>query len=584
MLFLLIGLSIKDLQYTTDPSGDSPYLGSSVSVTGIVTAVLPDLRGFYIQDSAGAWSGIFVYAGVSMPSVSVGDSVLVSGVIQEYHGNTEIVLSSVSVLGSSTPFPSLRVLIPEVAESLEGVLIKVDGWVKDAWINRRGEYTITDGTNDLLALNRNALLYFPFVGDSFEIVGILDQRDDNYRLIPRWDGDITPLALRFYTPFFNKSTDTTLSRVVKNYGNDTLRFVVATFIEKARYSVDVAIYNLTSQTITDALIDAHERGVKVRVIYESENDNSYIAQLRSAGIPLLSDAVRTDYGYMHMKVVIVDARDPTPENDVVLVGSYNFTVYADTLQINNLTAIRSFTVAQNFLAEFNEMWGSSGDTPDPSNARFGVEKTPNTQTYFPDESIGVWFPPADTAEEAFRRFILATSIQIHFGINVFTHDGVRDAYRILHNSGRHIFGLFDYSDWNSSYSESQTMRTWGPPTEVHPYLSGYTFHDKFAIRDLSAVEFGSVNWTYNGFTRSDEVMVIINSRHFADQFVQYLGARWREATDSSLPLGLVEIPRKVQRCNDGVLYTASGRKVNDFKAKGIYFMKCGRKIQKILKM
>ncbi len=579
-------MSIRDVQFTTDPSGDSPYVGSSVTVGGVVTAVFPDLRGFYIQDSVGAWSGIFVYAGSSMPSVHPWDSVVVSGTVQEYRNNTEIVLSSVSVLGTSSPLPPIAVTVPEVAESLEGVLVRTEGRVKDAWINRRGEYSITSGGSDLLALNRDALRYFPFVGDTVEITGILEQRDLNYRVVPREDGDINPIALRYYTPFFNKATDTTVSRVVKNYGNDTLRFVVAKFINKARYSVDVSIYNLTSQTITDALINAHNRGVKVRVIYESSHDNSYIAQLRSAGIPVLSDSLRSDYGLMHMKIVSIDARDGDTTNDVVLVGSYNFTVYADTLQVNSLTAIRVPVVARQFLTEFNEMWGSTGDTPDPYNARFGTEKTHNTDNYFPAESIGVWFPPADTAEEAFIRFILSTSNQIHFGINVFTHDGIRDAYRTLHNSGRMVVGLFDYSDWNSSYSESQTMRTWGPPTYVAPYLNGYTFHDKFAIRDLSAVEFGSANWSYNGFTRSDEVVVMIFSRHFADQFFQYLAARWREATGGDIPLGMAEERRvREKECeNPEAIYGVDGRRVRKMIPGRVYFLVCGRYFKRVLRV
>ncbi len=584
---VLTTLTIRDVQFTTDPSGDSPYVGSSVTLRGVVTAVLPDLRGFYIQDSVGAWSGIFVYAGISMPSVNLWDSVEVSGTVQEYRNMTEIVLSSVSVLGSGSPVPPIPVVIPEVAESLEGVLVRLEGWVKDAWVNRRGEYVLTWNGTDVYALNRAALSYFPFVGDTVYITGVVDQYNDNYRLVPRDDGDITPVALRYYTPFFNKSTDTTVSRVVKNYGNDTLRFIVARFIDKARYSVDVSIYNLTSQTITDALIDAHNRGVKVRVIYESSNDNSYINQLRSAGIPVLPDDTRSDYGYMHMKVVSIDTRDSDTTNDVVLVGSYNFTVYADTLQVNNLTAIRIPNVARQFLAEFNEMWGSTGDTPNPSAAKFGTQKTHNTDNYFPAESIGVWFPPADTAEQAFTRFILSTTTQIHFGINVFTHDGVRDAYRTLHNSGRTVVGLFDYSDWNSSYSESQTMRTWGPPTYVTHYLNGYTFHDKFAIRDLSAVEFGSANWSYNGFTRSDEVVVIIYSRHFADQFFQYLAARWREATGGDIPVGLYESGDEGMNgtCTETErIYTPDGRRVERVRGRGVYFGVCGGNVRKFIKM
>jgi len=577
----LLALSIRDIQYTTDPSGDSPYVGSSVSVSGVITAVLPDLRGFYVQEGTGPWSGIFVYAGVSMPSVERGDSVVVSGTVQEYRNNTEIVLSYVSVVGTGTLPPPLVITLPEVAESLEGVLVEVEGRVADAWLNRRGEYLLVRDGATVKALNRDTLRYFPFVGDTLRLRGVLEQYDDAYRVVPRDDDDVIPIALRLYSPFFNRSTDTTVSRIVKNYGNDTLSFVVASFLAKARYNADVWIYNLSSQTITDALIDAHARGVKVRVIYESENDNYYMDQLRDAGIPTLSDASRSDYGYMHMKALVIDNRDADTDNDLVLVGSYNFTVYADTLQVNNFTAIRSSNVSQAFLTEFNEMWGGSGDYPNPAEARFGVEKTANTPNYFPAESMGVWFPPADTAEEAFRRFILATSRQIHFGINAFTHDEIRDAYRTLHNAGRYVFGLFDYEDWNSPYSESQTMRTWGPPTYVYPYLASYTFHDKLAIRDMRAVEFGSANWTYNGFTRSDEVVVIIWSPYLADQFLQYLAARWREATGDSLPLGSYEVVAHPQDCSVGPLYDVAGRRVEHPK-RGVYFRRCGTGFQRVV--
>ena len=53
--------TIYDIQYTTDPSGDSPFTGQSgITTEGIVTAVF--YNGCFIEDSAGGvWNGVFVY-------------------------------------------------------------------------------------------------------------------------------------------------------------------------------------------------------------------------------------------------------------------------------------------------------------------------------------------------------------------------------------------------------------------------------------------------------------------------------------------------------------------------------------------
>ena len=42
-------------------------------------------------------------------------------------------------------------------------------------------------------------------------------------------------------------------------------------IDSARLTVDVAIYSMSLRSVRDALIRAHERGVQVRVVMESDN-------------------------------------------------------------------------------------------------------------------------------------------------------------------------------------------------------------------------------------------------------------------------------------------------------------------------
>jgi phosphatidylserine/phosphatidylglycerophosphate/cardiolipin synthase-like enzyme len=132
---------------------------------------------------------------------------------------------------------------------------------------------------------------------------------------------------------------------------------LAQAIRRARLSVDIAIthLNLWSIRIThlnlwsirDALIAAHDSGVNVRVVVESDNlDEVEIQELKSAGIEVLDDRRES---YMHHKFVVIDKSD-------VCTGSMNFTINGAYYNDNNLICIRSSPLAENYTTEFEEMF------------------------------------------------------------------------------------------------------------------------------------------------------------------------------------------------------------------------------------
>ncbi|WP_327708147.1 lamin tail domain-containing protein [Streptomyces sp. NBC_00464] len=101
----------------------SPLDGKAVTgVPGIVTAVrTTGSKGFWIQDTAPdedprTGEGVFVYTGSTAPAVAVGDSVLVSGTVDEYYPSattqsiTEITAPRTTVLSSGHALPAPVVL------------------------------------------------------------------------------------------------------------------------------------------------------------------------------------------------------------------------------------------------------------------------------------------------------------------------------------------------------------------------------------------------------------------------------------------------------------------------------------------
>ncbi len=91
------GITIYDLQFRPIASGTSPYLGQSVTVTGVVTASLADLGYFYIQQPGlNAWAGISLTGSTSLANFKTGDNVVVTGIVNESSNYTSLTVISIS--------------------------------------------------------------------------------------------------------------------------------------------------------------------------------------------------------------------------------------------------------------------------------------------------------------------------------------------------------------------------------------------------------------------------------------------------------------------------------------------------------
>lgn len=123
-------------------------------------------------------------------------------------------------------------------------------------------------------------------------------------------------------------------------------------IDSAKSSLYVAIYSLTLDGISDALIRAKKRGVEVKVIFDSDqskNDASDDERMGNEGVQI---AYRNGSGYMHNKFTIIDM-------NVVATGSFNYSNNADTRNEENLVFIESTGLAESFKQNFDSIWAKS---------------------------------------------------------------------------------------------------------------------------------------------------------------------------------------------------------------------------------
>ncbi len=208
--------SIYDIQYVSDPGTDdaSPLDGATVTISGVVTAEFwggSSNRYLYVQDAVGPWNGIvcFEYDGWdgfdfstsagTVHSVAEGDSVTVTGTVDEYYGLTEIVdVTEVIIHGPAVNMISPSVVTPgqimtggTEAEAYEGCLVKVDGVTVDNADLGNGEWSVTDGTNSLRVDDIWDYYYFPESGQALAgVAGVMTYTYNNAKLEPRLARDV----------------------------------------------------------------------------------------------------------------------------------------------------------------------------------------------------------------------------------------------------------------------------------------------------------------------------------------------------------------------------------------------------------
>lgn len=187
-------VSIYGIQYTTDPNGDSDYVGQEVTTQGIVTAFFYDggNRYTFIQDGTGPWSGLLLYKPDGY--VNVGDLLEVTGTVSEYNGLTEIAFGIATVLSSGNELPAPEVLSSgDVSqEQWESVLVRVENVTVTDDDLGYGEWEVDDTSGGARVDDLGDYGYSPTNGDLLDFVqGPLFYGYGDFKIEPRDDDDIS---------------------------------------------------------------------------------------------------------------------------------------------------------------------------------------------------------------------------------------------------------------------------------------------------------------------------------------------------------------------------------------------------------
>lgn len=131
-------------------------------------------------------------------------------------------------------------------------------------------------------------------------------------------------------------------------GTSCLSQIVSS-IGSARHTIDVCVFTISDDRISDALLKAHKAGVKVRIVSDNDKSNdlgSDIVSLAGQGVPVKLD--RSRY-HMHHKFALFDQR-------TLINGSFNWTRSATTSNEENITVLYDKHLIDAFSNSFSMLW------------------------------------------------------------------------------------------------------------------------------------------------------------------------------------------------------------------------------------
>ncbi len=338
--------------------------------------------------------------------------------------------------------------------------------------------------------------------------------------------------------YFNTPVDNSYSTGVNAiYLNQAIDDTLINYINRAKLTIDLAIYNFNNSgisNISNALKAAATRGVTVRIVGCGTTANLGLDELAGSAVHILigpDTKTTTNFaarkGIMHNKFFLFDTESTDPNDPIVWTGSTNLTVDQINLDANNVIIIQDQSLARGYKIEFEEMWGSSGITPNVANARFGSLKKNNTphEYMINGKRIESYFSPTDGVNSQIVQHINTANHDLNIATMLLTRTEIASAIAASKSAGNIVNMLTDAASANDATVNTTLLAALGSTNYVYYTKSG-VMHNKYMVIDQGAPESdpqvwtGSHNWSAAADNDNDENTLVIHDATFANIYYQ----------------------------------------------------------------
>lgn len=313
---------------------------------------------------------------------------------------------------------------------------------------------------------------------------------------------------------------------------------ILTQINNSKNRIDIALYGWDNiPEITDAIIKAKSRGVKIRLVYDTSSNPYYND---TVSIINLADEKSTDTPriLMHNKFMIFDSSK-------VITGSMNFARTGFSgFNSDCVIFINSGETAKIYEEEFNQMLQGKFHTlkSNVNHKTVLLGRTKLTPLFSPKDKIitNNIIPLTDKAKS-----------YIYIPAFIVTHDEL--AYSLINakKRGVDVKLIIDATNTYASRSKVKMLRTAGIPVKIENYAG--KMHSKSIIIDDKYIIAGSMNFSKSGENKNDENVVIIEDARLARYYKGFFEYLWKKIPDKYLKQGVrAEGKYSIGSCSDGI--------------------------------
>ncbi len=298
---------------------------------------------------------------------------------------------------------------------------------------------------------------------------------------------------------------------------DDLEKVIVDFINGAQKRLEVAVQELESRPIAEALIAARKRKVLVKLVIEQDylrsknkqkepwksnpkSSNEHNRLVHDALLRTNID-VKCDYNtsIFHQKFIIRDRK-------ALLTGSTNFTPTGTASNLNHIVVIHDENVARIYAREFREIqkghFGKLNEGHDPAPMDTTVSNVP----------IRVLFAPDHNPEMEIMKQMLKAKKRVDFAIFTFSESsGIDDTMFKLLDLNMPIRGAYDDAQHkNKEWAAIKPLKQKGAKLYGVKKGNGINkLHHKLMVLDDQVVVAGSFNYTGPANRVNDENILIL---------------------------------------------------------------------------
>ena len=131
--------------------------------------------------------------------------------------------------------------------------------------------------------------------------------------------------------------------------------VVLHGIAVAKESILVAAYSFTSKPVSEALLTAHRRGVKVAVVADEKGNSGRYTAVNFLANHKIPVRLNGRYAILHHKFMVIDGT-------AVQLGSFNYSAAAVDKNAENVLLLKDVpSIAGQYAAEWKRLWDEGVD-------------------------------------------------------------------------------------------------------------------------------------------------------------------------------------------------------------------------------